>query len=140
MLAVCVQFQTPNEKEQHIWPKHGCCLLCLRKYVTLNWGNSNQSDLLSPPINYTQPYRNIIGQPGEYKESACIYTKNAMIGDPFIKYSRHHYYYKKGTNGQTQIGQQYIEYDSTQYFRKGLNYWINVHRGTIVESMETMKS
>ena len=84
----CKAFLYPGLNPDHQHP----CLLCLRKEVSISFYKAQSLD--TRPTTHLQPYRNIIGCEGEYREDAVLFPTNIDgIADPFVAHERHHYQY-----------------------------------------------
>ncbi|MHA1680853.1 MAG: hypothetical protein ACTSUE_07585 [Promethearchaeota archaeon] len=87
-----VQFQ---HEDPHVQARmQGLCVLCLRYKVTMDWNKSVTKQ--EPLTTVIQPYRNIVGEEGEYDISMAIpIFGNEFHGicDPFIRFQVHQYKY-----------------------------------------------
>lgn len=73
--------------------KMSCCLLCIRRRVTLEYYNLRCRD--GRTNNIIQPFCNIIDYPGEYGNASVIYADGCGdfhgIIQPIVKYQRYNY-------------------------------------------------
>ena len=95
----CKQWTVPNPDNA------GVCLLCLRKEVTIEYFQRRRQQRHS--TNLLAPFRNIIGQEGEYRADASLFAiHNQMDGltDAFISHERHHYLYDDDGIKQVNVG------------------------------------
>jgi hypothetical protein len=71
------------------------CVLCLRKQTSVAFYTLRACG--ETPERVVQPYRNVIGVPGEYALGACLAVSPRRfegLSGPFVRHERHHYAYE----------------------------------------------
>jgi hypothetical protein len=105
---VCPVFRAEEEEDEDAAAAAAAgdlCVLCLRKQTSVAFYTLRACG--ETPERVVQPYRNVIGVPGEYALGACLAVSPRRfegLSGPFVRHERHHYAYEVDPPRLRQLG------------------------------------